>query len=175
MKGVVTMSYKVMDVAQFMINYSVDNNQTITNLKLQKLLYYVQAAFLVEKDEPCFEESIVNWRHGPVVSDVYNEFKNYASSGIDYLGQYTTVEVTKDFKLKTKINSYDENPIRECDGNIIKKVLKAYKDVDPWEMVDRTHQEDPWRLESDRNEEITKESIKKYFSNLDNKKRIYCE
>lgn len=169
------MSYKVMDVAQFIINYSVENDISITNLKLQKLLYYVQAAFLVEKDQSCFEECIMNWKHGPVVSEVYDEFKNYASNSIDYLDHYTTVEVTKDFKLETKINKYIENPVEECDRNIISGVIKAYRSVDPWQMVKRTHEENPWRIDSERNGEITNESIKKYFSNLDNKKRIYCE
>ena len=46
--------YKAMDIAQYVVNYSIEKDNPVSNLKLQKLLYYIQDAFLVEKGEPCF-------------------------------------------------------------------------------------------------------------------------
>ncbi len=51
--------YKAMDIAQYVVNYSIEKDNPVSNLKLQKLLYYIQDAFLVEKGEPCF--IIVFW------------------------------------------------------------------------------------------------------------------
>lgn len=170
------MSYEVMDVAQFIINYSKDNNISITNLKLQKLLYYIQAAFLVEKNEACFEESIINWRHGPVVQEIYDEFRNYGSGEIDYLEKYFKLKIKDDLKLEMVDNYYSDNPIKNAsnqDSRIIKKVIDAYKSIDnAWKIVKKTHEEDPWKF-SERNEEITKESILEFFNK--NKERIYSD
>lgn len=166
------MSYNARDIANFVINYSNDNNIRITNLKLQKLLYYIQAAFLVEKNKTCFEESIVNWKHGPVVPEVYNEFKNYGASNIDRVDEYETIEVTDDFLLRFTTVKYDDNLILNDDKRIIKKIINTYKDSDPWDLVEKTHQERPYTTTS-QNEEISEESIKGYFSEEKNKKRIY--
>ena len=60
----------------------------ISNLKLQKLLYYAQGCYLALKNEPLFNEQIVNWAHGPVVEEIYHEYKNNGSNGIEYQGDY---------------------------------------------------------------------------------------
>lgn len=167
------MSYNVMDVAQFIINYSNESEITITNLKLQKLLYYVQAAFLIETGKPCFEENIINWRHGPVITEVYDEFKSYASMNIDPVEEYSVFEIGENFSFEFKVKKYQDNPIKPCERNIIKKVVNAYKDMGPWELVNRTHEEDPWLIDSERNGKITLESIENYFKEDQYKKRIY--
>lgn len=60
--------YKAIDIAKWFINYNlklrnVDNEDTdnITNLKLQKLLYYAQGSMLALKDKLLFNNDIVAW------------------------------------------------------------------------------------------------------------------
>ncbi|MGL4571967.1 MAG: Panacea domain-containing protein [Clostridium sp.] len=169
------MTYNVMDVAQFIINYSNEKQFKITNLKLQKLLYYVQGAFLLEKNDVCFDGRIENWRHGPVINEVYQNFKRYSNKNIDFQEKYESVFIADDFEVLVKTNTYSENPINKkeniYDKSIIKKVIESYSKVDPWEMVSKTHEEDPWRFESEINEEITINSIKRFFKS--NPQRIY--
>jgi len=55
---------------------------SVSNLKLQKILYFIQAEFLVVKGIPCFEEEIIAWGFGPVVLEVYHEYKVYGAAGI---------------------------------------------------------------------------------------------
>ena len=52
------MIYKVLDVSRHVINYSNEKEYGISNLKLQKILYFIQAFFLVSASEQCFEEKI---------------------------------------------------------------------------------------------------------------------
>lgn len=66
--------YNVQDVCDFIIRYSNKKGYGITNLKLQKLLYFIQAYYLVAFDKPCFEEPIEGWDFGPVVPEVYKRF-----------------------------------------------------------------------------------------------------
>ena len=54
----------------------------ISNLKLQKLLYFIQAYFLVEVGKPCFSDVIEAWDYCPIVPSVYKEYRVYGSSNI---------------------------------------------------------------------------------------------
>lgn len=164
------MTYDVKDVAQFVVNYSNEKSISITNLKLQKLLYYIQAAFLVKKGEPCFYQSIVNWRHGPVVVEIYEEFKQYGSRELESIDETTIVTSEDGVKFNTIEIKYDENKIHEKDKEIIKTIINVYKNSNPWDMVEKTHEESPW-MHTNNYEEITIDSIKNYF--LKNEDRIY--
>eukprot|EP00826_Nyctotherus_ovalis_P042107 TRINITY_DN4299_c0_g1_i16.p2 TRINITY_DN4299_c0_g1~~TRINITY_DN4299_c0_g1_i16.p2 ORF type:complete len:120 (+),score=6.22 TRINITY_DN4299_c0_g1_i16:161-520(+) len=79
--------YKAKDIANWFLAYNqskiVDNGaDEITNLKMQKLLYYAQGTYLALKDEKLFDEDLVAWTHGPVVKEIYYDFCQYKSGGI---------------------------------------------------------------------------------------------
>lgn len=95
------MAYDVMDIARYVINYCIDIGKPISNLKLQKLLYYIQTAFLLDKGKSCFNGIITKWRHGPVVVDVYNEFRKFIGEKIDEKQEsYITYELDDDLELQ---------------------------------------------------------------------------
>ena len=54
----------------------------ITHLKLQKLCYYTQGFHLALFGTPLFNDKIEAWDHGPVVSDLYQDFKSYNANPI---------------------------------------------------------------------------------------------
>lgn len=64
------------DTADYLINESRERGDVLTNLKLQKLLYYAQAWYLVERGKPLFEEDFQAWVHGPVLPSQYQRFKH---------------------------------------------------------------------------------------------------
>lgn len=162
-------------IANYIVNYSIDQENPVTHLKLQKLLYYVQAAFLVKKQRPCYTNDIESWRHGPVVRDVYDNFKIYADRPINQK-QTSYNEFIEDsgndFKFKLIEQESGAELICEDDKLIINKVINYYKDENPWMMVKKTHEEDPW-LNSDRDSKIPNCKILNYFK--DNEARIYGE
>ena len=53
-----------------------------THMKLQKLLYYMQGYHVAALGQPLFSEAIEAWEHGPVVREVWYEFKKYAADDI---------------------------------------------------------------------------------------------
>lgn len=165
------MAYNVIGVSQHVINYSIKNNKPVTNLKLQKILYYIQAAFLTEFNEECFEEDIQHWRHGPVIPKVYSEYKKYMDRGItDIQNEYSEIYLDKDVKFSIRNIIYKEENFMKEDLDLMNKVIDSYLDMDPWDMVDKTHKEDPW-LNTSSNDIISKSSIKDFFEI--NYKRIY--
>ena len=123
-----------------------DVGDGISNLKLQKLLYYCQGTYLALKNSPLFNNSIEAWEHGPVIPDVYHKYKEYGS---DHL----PIPEGEDF---TPITS--KNEIKD----IIDDVYNVYGQYSAWRLRDMTHSEPPWR-DTPRNEEITHEKLKEYF------------
>lgn len=167
--------YKSMDIAQYVINYAIELGRPITNLKLQKLLYYIQAALLLESEDFCIIEEICNWRHGPVIEEVYREYRKYGSEPINEKQEgYSLYEFDEELnfvKREYKLEEQERN-IRDNDKAIIKDVVDSQIMFSPWTLVDRTHEEDPW-AKTDTNQIIDKNSIKMYFIN--NPERIYGE
>lgn len=157
--------YNVMDVARLIVNYSIEISRPVSNLKLQKLLYFVQVAFIYRYGYSCYEEPIVHWRHGPVVESVYQNYKAYGAENIldkelEYFSFMFDVR-TMSFVMESKI--YDENMFEASHLKLIKSIVDSYKDVSPWDMVELTHKEKAW-IETERNEEITLDMIKQYQS-----------
>ena len=80
--------YKASEIAKWFIarnkaDYEMGyTDELITNLKLQKLLYYAQGCVMALTDEPLFDEDIQAWEHGPVVPEIYHKYKSYGKSGI---------------------------------------------------------------------------------------------
>ncbi|NJM61724.1 MAG: DUF4065 domain-containing protein, partial [Oscillatoriales cyanobacterium RU_3_3] len=72
-----------LDVARyFLCRVDRESGDTISLLKLQKLVYYAQAWSLVFRSQPLFFQDVEAWVSGPVVRDVWNEYKAYKYSDI---------------------------------------------------------------------------------------------
>lgn len=91
------MMYRALLIAKYIINYYNSKHRCITNAGLQKLLYYIQAGFLIIKGTPCFKEEIKAWHTGAVVPDVYRVYKIYGNSHIP--NQPIYMDITKEDKV----------------------------------------------------------------------------
>lgn len=74
--------YRAIDVANYIIHVREVQGHVMDPLKLQKLLYFIQGMFLILRDRPCFEDDIEAWDFGPVVPEVYFEYRFYGSASI---------------------------------------------------------------------------------------------
>ena len=78
------MTYKALDIAYKLIYTAQEDEpnggERLTNLKLQKLLYYQQGYHLAVFGTPLFDEQVEAWMYGPVVPCVYDEFSNSGSN-----------------------------------------------------------------------------------------------
>lgn len=119
----------------------------ITNLKLQKLLYYVQALCLLVFDKKAFPEKIYAWSYGPVVKEVYDKYKKNHN------------KMLKKERDAKKISLGLEK--------IINEVVDNYGVIEATKLIDFTHEEEPW-LNTQINDEIKTELIFKYFNKIYN-------
>ncbi|MFM6174756.1 MAG: Panacea domain-containing protein [Sphaerospermopsis kisseleviana] len=65
------------EVAKYFIRLAHETGSFISNLKLQKLVYYAQAWHLALFEQPLFNEDFEAWIHGPVVPELYHYYKKF--------------------------------------------------------------------------------------------------
>lgn len=75
--------YTTIQVANFFIEHAKKRGESLTPMKLQKLMYFAQGWHLALTDgAPLFNEQIEAWKFGPVIPSIYRCFKQYGSSEI---------------------------------------------------------------------------------------------
>lgn len=131
-------------------DYLIAKSDAISNLKLQKLLYYAQGWYLGLHSKPLFEARIEAWVHGPVVPPIFQKYRVYGWKNIP------------------SHNSLPE--ISAAAAKHIDQVLRAYGRYTGTQLERLSHSEKPW-LDA-RNgipddvpstAEITKESMREFF------------
>lgn len=138
------MSYNVFDIANKIIvkgSYS-DVGEPISNLKLQKLLYYMQGFHLAFFNTPLFDEEIEAWQYGPVVPEVYKKYRVFGNTGI------TPEEVV--------ITLSDE------EESLFDEVYSVYSEFSAIGLMNLTHQESPWK-NAPNSGVIEKDVMKEFF------------
>lgn len=145
--------YNVLDVCKYIINFSNEKDYGVSNLKLQKLLYFIQAYFLLNNNGPCFIESIEAWDFGPVIPVAYEKYKQYGSTDIP--------------STKSNISGVNKGCIADCDKKLINKVITKLSNCSATDLVWITQNQTPWQNAyiPYQDNEITIESLRKYFVN----------
>lgn len=115
----------------------------ISNLKLQKLLYYAQGCTLALTDNPLFDDDILAWKHGPVVSNVYHEYKHFEDNSI-------------------VLNNFEFSPFSPELSSILENVYQMFGQFSAWKLRNMTHEETPWKV-TPKDYVIQQDVIKKYF------------
>lgn len=143
------MAYKALDIAKKLIRMAdwdtANGGDNMTNLRLQKLLYYEQGYHLAKFESPLFEEDVEAWIYGPVVPVVYDYYKQYGSQILPVPS--------------------DEIDLSEDEETLFGEVFEAYREFSAIGLMNLTHKERPWlrAVPHDRGTVISQESMKKFF------------
>lgn len=142
------MSYPVLEIAKKIIaNTDESQGEIISNLKLQKILYYMQGFFIAVFDKKLFEEEFEAWQYGPVVRDMYNHFKDFGSGAITLKEGEQIIELTEE------------------ENELFKEVMIEYGQFSAIKLMNMTHSELPWKKVFNENPqgEISYDLLKEYF------------
>lgn len=148
-------------IANYVSHKVVEAGHSLSVLKLQKLLYYVEAWHLAFFNIPVFEEDFQAWVHGPVNSSVFAHFK-YAKNKFMYSDiNMGDVEITNFETIPAALNSHIEN------------VLETYAKYSGAQLEELTHNERPWveariglkPYEASKNP-ISKDLMRDYYRSL---------
>ncbi len=99
--------------------------ELMSNMKLQKMLYYEQGFHLAVFGTPLFEEDIEAWMYGPVVPAVYEVYKDYGYNGIDP-------------------GKVEEVSLSDREQALFDEVYKVYGAYSAIGLMNMTHRESPW-------------------------------
>lgn len=123
-------TYPTSQIADFMLaKSSPELGDIISNLKLQKLLYYaagVMAAIRQDTSQPLFTDRIEAWTHGPVVPAQYRRFSQYGPGPIP------------------PVEGFDFSSFRPVDLQVLDDVYGFYGQYSAWKLRNMTHEEPPW-------------------------------
>lgn len=119
--------YDVITVCHYIAYYCHLKSYELTNLRLQKILYFLQLFFLDKNGKPCFHNLMEAWDMGPVVPDAYHHYKKYGPQFIP--GEKTT----------------DIYEIKENDREVISFVVSALSKYSTFQLIDITHKQMPWK------------------------------
>ena len=152
---------KALDVARYIIQYSNDRNYGVSNLRLQKLLYFVQAVSLAYSDQGCFEDEIEAWELGPVVPAVYREYKCYGNGSIPT----SDILVADGGNIwEVRREKFNKDVLPKKTQEVVRQIVERFSQRSTTGLVDLTHNQRPWMDAHSRGEKvITRESIKEYF------------
>ncbi|MDR1873455.1 MAG: DUF4065 domain-containing protein [Synergistaceae bacterium] len=75
-------TYSAIEVACWILSEAADRNISLSNMQLQKNLYYAQGYLLGMCGEKLFDDPIMAWEHGPVVPSVYSAYKKHGRKTI---------------------------------------------------------------------------------------------
>jgi uncharacterized phage-associated protein len=146
--------YPAKTIARWLIAWAEADEDPLTNMKLQKLLYYAQGQYLARCGEPLFGDAIEAWSHGPVVPSVYREFKGYGARSIELA---------------------DTDPFQWSDvspeiADFLSTVWNTYGGYSAGRLRNMTHNEPPWQRsfagDGERGTVIPLESMRTYFKQL---------
>lgn len=141
-----------LNVANYLIflrDRDLENGEyhSLTNLKLQKLLYYCQGAHYKWDEKKLIEDALFEaWDYGPVIREVYYKFKNFGQNDI-HVDDYKT-------------------SLPEDEKDTIEAVWNQLKGISAFDLVKHTHSEAPW-LEARKKQNIfiSDAALREYFSN----------
>jgi uncharacterized phage-associated protein len=140
--------YPVLTVARWFIAWAGEEADTdLSNLKLQKVLYYAQGHHLARFGTPVFNEAVDAWAHGPVVKTAYHAFKDFEGAAIQFDGEY------------------DWDQIDPETTQFLIEVWATYGALAAWKLREMTHAEPPWQMAFDGSpdKEIPQAVLADYF------------
>ena len=109
--------YSAVDLSKYIVTMCVNEGSPITNLQLQKILYYIQKDYL-DRGDAAFSDPIEAWKFGPVVREAYYYF--CGNGAMPIFSKYDVI-------------------IEEKDKVHVDPIVREKRELDPWDLVGDTH------------------------------------
>jgi uncharacterized phage-associated protein len=155
-------------ISEYVILFCQNLGVTISPLKLQKLLYYIQSWHIAKLDKELLFDSLPEaWVNGPVYRKVYNSYKDSFFRNQNIQTDLDEIELSKKLGETQNELNISENQLK-----LVNAVLSAYSKLSDERLVLMTHSEKPWNEarkglspieRSDK--ELSIETIYSYFTN----------
>ncbi|MBQ7702417.1 MAG: DUF4065 domain-containing protein [Candidatus Methanomethylophilaceae archaeon] len=119
-----------LDIAYHLVKKYADEGKPLTNIKLQKLLYFAWILHYNNTGERLFDNKFYAWKFGPVVEDVYYMYRTYAAMPIYRPLGKTEPQINKELK------SLIDLVFKEYSNKTLTEIIKlAHDECGSWNSV----------------------------------------
>lgn len=142
--------YDALTIAKWFIAWAEAEEEELSNLKLQKLLYYAQGHYVTDSGASLFRDDIQAWSHGPVVPEVYHSYKSSGGSTI----------------VLPHTDPFTWDDVDAATASFLVKVWNTYGGFSAGRLRNMTHEESPWQKHwrpDERGSVIPIQEISDYF------------
>jgi len=132
----------------FLTKVDEDAGDSISNLKLQKLVYYAHAYHLAMHGEPLIPERIEAWEHGPVIPELYRSYKQHGSQPIP------------------APDDFDQREYDERTRELLDEIHEVFGQYSAAKLRNLTHAERPWAeayADGARGRVITDDAMRDFY------------
>lgn len=148
--------FTLKDIAEYTIYYTFSNSYCITNIALQKILYFLHYLFLYNKNQKLTHDAKFEaWSYGPVNPQIYYDYY--------YYGGFIIIPTDKP-------QNYDE--VDQYIGEF-REYLKKWSKITTWDLIMISHTKgDAWDLtyKKDQHQLIPDQLIKSKISHITKEK-----
>lgn len=122
-------------LSKYILSKCTEDASPVSNLQLQKILYYIQEYALQHLSRPLFEEKIQAWMFGPVVKEVYDEYKSYGSNEIIFFDDDNNYSDYSDLLFGEEVDTKKE----------VDKIIEDVREKNIWDVIGKLHKKGgPW-------------------------------
>ena len=158
------MPYPAAAIANYLLDRADAAGQTLTQINIQKLVYFAHGWHLGIQGAPLIEEPIEAWQYGPVVRRLYDAFKRFGSQRIETRAVDLQVNAKNQvFSLTPRLPATDT-----FTRSFVDAIFEKYGSLAPFRLVELTHVEgSPWEKARRTGANVILNSdIQTYFASL---------
>jgi uncharacterized phage-associated protein len=130
-------AHDVRAVANAVLELAEAQGQGVTNLALNKIIYFLHAGYLHEHGVPLVSAKIEAWDHGPVFREIYHQFKKFGRESIKGRAQRLDPSTGAFAEVPVTLAGVELDYLRGHGAELLK--------LSPGKLVDMSHVRDgPW-------------------------------
>jgi len=138
--------HTALDIAQYFLYLdSARDGDGLSNLKIQKLVYYAQGVYCALHDTPLFKEPIEAWTHGPAVPELYHKFKKHSNNCVPCDSFFST------------------DTFNSEEASVIENIFDEFGQYTAWCLRDMAHEETPWKKHAHKAGVMPVDELSEYF------------
>lgn len=119
------------EVANFILDYAEKNSIVVTNLALQKIIYFCHAWFLVSANKPLIKQNFEAWEFGPVLPYLYRSFKGFGENKIT--ARATKLDPKTGDKIIAKVD------MEKSEESLLEDIVSFYSRLSASQLVEQSH------------------------------------
>jgi uncharacterized phage-associated protein len=131
------MAYDVRAIANYVLDVADGEGRGISNLHINKIVYFLHADFLATFERPLVTAKIEAWTHGPVFRELYHQFKTFGEVYITSRATYIDPQTGR--RMNASCDLTDE------EAAFLKTIISKYIAMSPGALVAQSHVKNgPW-------------------------------